>query len=48
MGPAKAEEWLKGFRANLAKKPSGGDREVAKDIAAGQCDIASATPITSA
>ncbi len=39
MGPAKAEEWLKGFRANLAKKPSGGDREVAKDIAAGQCDI---------
>ncbi len=39
MGPAKAEEWLKGVRANLAKKPSGGDREVAKDIAAGQCDI---------
>ena len=39
MGPAKAEEWLKGIKANLAKKPSGGDREVAKDIAAGQCDI---------
>jgi len=39
MGPAKAEEWLKGVKANLAKKPSGGDREVAKDIAAGQCDI---------
>ncbi len=39
MGPAKAEEWLKGVRANLAKKPSGGDRDVAKDIAAGQCDI---------
>jgi iron(III) transport system substrate-binding protein len=39
MGPAKAEEWLKGFKANLAKKPSGGDRDVAKDIASGQCDI---------
>jgi iron(III) transport system substrate-binding protein len=39
MGPDKAEAWLKGFRANLAKKPSGGDRDVAKDIAAGLCDI---------
>jgi iron(III) transport system substrate-binding protein len=39
MGEAKAEEWLKGLKANLAKKPSGGDRDVAKDIASGQCDI---------
>jgi iron(III) transport system substrate-binding protein len=39
LGQAKAEEWLKGVKANLAKKPSGGDRDVAKDIAAGQCDI---------
>jgi iron(III) transport system substrate-binding protein len=39
LGPARAEEWLRGVKANLAKKPSGGDREVAKDIAAGQCDI---------
>lgn len=39
MGPEQAEFWLKGVRANLAKKPSGGDRDVAKDIAAGQCDI---------
>jgi iron(III) transport system substrate-binding protein len=39
LGPAKAEDWLKGVKANLAKKPSGGDRDVAKDIAAGQCDI---------
>ena len=39
MGPVKAEEWLKGIKANLAKKPSGGDRDVAKDIASGQCDI---------
>jgi iron(III) transport system substrate-binding protein len=39
MGEAQAETWLKGARANLAKKPSGGDRDVAKDIAAGLCDI---------
>ena len=26
-GEAKAEEWLKGVKANLARKPSGGDRE---------------------
>lgn len=38
-GPEKTEVWLKGVRANLAKKPSGGDRDVAKDIAAGACDI---------
>ena len=38
-GEAKAEEWLRGLKANLAKKPSGGDREVARDIASGQCDI---------
>ena len=39
LGEAKAEEWLKGLKANLAQKPSGGDREVARDIAAGKCDI---------
>ncbi|ANY80723.1 iron ABC transporter substrate-binding protein [Microvirga ossetica] len=39
-GEAKAEEWLKGVKANLAKKPSGGDREQARDILAGVCDIA--------
>lgn len=38
-GEAKAEEWLKGLRANLAKKPSGGDRDVAKDIASGACEV---------
>ena len=38
-GEAKAEEWLKGFKANLAQKPSDGDREVARDIAAGKCDV---------
>ncbi len=39
VGSEKAEAWLKGIKANLAKKPSGGDRDVAKDIASGQCDI---------
>jgi iron(III) transport system substrate-binding protein len=38
-GEAKTEEWLRGIKANLAQKPSGGDREVARDIAAGKCDI---------
>ncbi|CAN1558488.1 AfuA ABC-type Fe3+ transport system, periplasmic component [Rhabdaerophilaceae bacterium] len=38
-GEVKSEEWLRGVRANLAKKPSGGDRDVAKDIASGACDI---------
>jgi iron(III) transport system substrate-binding protein len=38
-GEAKTEAWLKGLKANLAQKPSGGDREVARDIAAGKCDI---------
>jgi iron(III) transport system substrate-binding protein len=39
MGEAGAEEWLKGIKANLAQKPSGGDREQARDVAAGRCDI---------
>jgi len=38
-GEAETEAWLRGVKANLAKKPSGGDRDVAKDIAAGVCDI---------
>jgi iron(III) transport system substrate-binding protein len=38
-GEAKTEEWLRGLKANLAQKPAGGDREVARDIAAGKCDI---------
>jgi iron(III) transport system substrate-binding protein len=39
-GEAKAKEWLKGVKANLAAKPAGGDREQAKAIFSGQCDIA--------
>jgi iron(III) transport system substrate-binding protein len=38
-GEAKAEEWLKGVKVNLAQKPSGGDRETARDVAAGKCDL---------
>lgn len=38
-GVEKTEEWLKGVKANLARKAAGGDREVARDILAGICDI---------
>jgi iron(III) transport system substrate-binding protein len=38
-GETKAEEWLKGVKDNLARKPAGGDREVARDILGGICDI---------
>ena len=39
-GEAFAEKWLKGVRDNLAHKPAGGDREQARDIASGTCDLA--------
>jgi len=38
-GEDKAEAWLRGLKANLAQKPSGGDRETARDVAAGKCDL---------
>jgi iron(III) transport system substrate-binding protein len=38
-GAEKAEAWLRGVRANLARKAAGGDREVARDILGGICDI---------
>lgn len=38
-GEAKTETWLRGLKANLAQKPSGGDRETARDVAAGKCDL---------
>ncbi len=38
-GEAKTEAWLRGIKANLAQKPSGGDRETARDVAAGKCDL---------
>jgi iron(III) transport system substrate-binding protein len=39
-GLEKTEKWLEGVKANLARKPEGGDRDQAKAIFAGQCDIA--------
>ena len=38
-GPEKTEVWLRGVKANLARKPAGGDRDVARDILAGICDV---------
>ena len=39
-GAEKAEAWLKGVKENLARKPEGGDRDQAKAIFAGECDLA--------
>jgi iron(III) transport system substrate-binding protein len=39
-GADEAEAWLQGVKDNLAVKPSGGDRDQAKLIQSGQCDIA--------
>ena len=39
-GAEKTEAWLAGVKANLARKPDGGDRDQAKAIFAGECDIA--------
>ncbi len=39
-GEEKAEAWLTGFKANLARKPAGGDREQVRDVQAGLCDLA--------
>jgi iron(III) transport system substrate-binding protein len=39
-GAEKTEQWLTGLKANLARKPDGGDRPQAGAIAAGECDIA--------
>jgi iron(III) transport system substrate-binding protein len=38
-GEAATETWLRGVKANLARKPTGGDRDVARDILGGICDI---------
>lgn len=37
---AYATTWAEGVKANLARKPDGGDRDQVKAIAAGECDIA--------
>ncbi|WP_134725548.1 Fe(3+) ABC transporter substrate-binding protein [Paracoccus luteus] len=38
-GPEATVTWLEGIKANLAKKPDGGDRDQVKSIWAGECDI---------
>lgn len=38
-GEARTEQWLRGVKANLARKATGGDRDVARDILGGICDI---------
>ena len=38
-GPEEAEKWLNGVKANLTGKPEGGDRDQAKAIFSGACDI---------
>jgi iron(III) transport system substrate-binding protein len=39
-GEERTEEWMRAFKDNLARKPDGGDRDQAKAVAAGECDIA--------
>ena len=38
-GEEAAEEWLRGVKANLARKPEGNDRAQVKAIMEGQCDL---------
>jgi len=39
-GEAETETWLKGLKANLARKPSGNDRAQVKGVFSGECDLA--------
>ena len=39
-GEEKTEQWMRGFKENLARKPDGSDRSQAKSIYSGECDIA--------
>lgn len=39
-GEAKTEAWAKGMVANFARKPTGGDTDQLRAVAAGQCDLA--------
>lgn len=39
-GADETEKWLTGLKDNLARKPAGGDRDGAKDILGGICDLA--------
>jgi len=39
-GEAAGRQWLQGLKANLGRKPQGGDREQVQAIQTGQCDLA--------
>ncbi len=39
-GPEAAEEWVRGLVSNLARPPSGGDRDQIRAVAAGEADLA--------
>jgi iron(III) transport system substrate-binding protein len=39
LGEAKAEQWARGVKANLARDPKGGDTDQLKSVAAGECDV---------
>ncbi len=39
-GKEKTKKWLKGLKANLARKPQGNDRAQIRAIASGECDLA--------
>jgi iron(III) transport system substrate-binding protein len=40
LGEQKAEAWLKGVVANLARDPKGGDTDQIKSVGAGECQVA--------
>jgi iron(III) transport system substrate-binding protein len=40
LGPQKAETWLAGMAANMARTPKGGDTDQIKAVASGECGVA--------
>ena len=40
LGPVKAEQWMKGLVANMARAPQGGDTDQIKGVASGECGVA--------
>ena len=40
LGPVKAEQWMTGLVANMARAPKGGDTDQIKGVASGECGVA--------
>ncbi len=40
LGPARAEEWLRGVAGNMARAPKGGDTDQIRAVASGECQVA--------